>query len=260
MEDLEDILYDDVEAKYLTLQNKKKNRKKRRRKRRWIGLLVIGCVLALYFVSDVSKVKSLDVKGNRFYTRDKVLQEAGLSYETRYILWPSFFIEWKLKQDPLIKSVRVQKGWDGAILINIVEKTIVGYFIENEKNYAQVSDGTQLEIKSTQLAQIVNYPLIDGFSETERKKLAKSFGKSKEEVRPNIIAMISEMQPYATSYDKHMVRIMMQDGNTIFASYDAVPLLNEYIGTLKKLDKTNVCLWPDASTRSMHNESCDKKE
>lgn len=260
MEDLEDILYDDVEAKFLTLQNKKKNRKKRKRRRRLLILLVLICIGALYFYSDISKVKSLVVKGNRFYSKEMVLKKADLSYDTRYIIMPKFYIEWQLKKDKFIKDATVTKGMDGAIKITIVEKTIVGYFIENGKNYVLVSDGSQIEMKSEELDRIVNFPLIDGFSKTERKKLADSFIESKNAVKPEIIAMISEMQPYQTSYDKHMVKIVMQDGNTIFTSYDSMSLLNDYIGTLKKLNKTNVCLWPDAATRSMHNESCSKKE
>lgn len=260
MEDLEDILYDDVEAKYLTLQNKKKNRKKRKRRRHLLIFFVLLCVGIFYFSSDISKVKSLEVNGNQFYSKEMVLKKAGLSYNSRYIVLPKFYIEWKLKQDKFIKKATVTKGMDGAISVSIEEKTIIGYFIESGKNYALVSDGSQIELKSDELDRIVNYPLIDGFDKTELKKLAASFNKSKNEIKPAVIAMMSEMQPYQTSYDKHMVKIYMQDGNTIFTSYDSMSLLNDYLGTLKKLNKTNVCLWPDVTTHSMHNESCNKKE
>lgn len=260
MEDLSEILYDDAEAKYLALQNKKKNRKKRRRKRRLMILGVLVILGALYFTNDVSKVQSLEVNGNKFYTKEMVLKKAELSYNTRYIVVPKFYIEWKLKQDDFIQDVQVKKGWDGAITIQIKEKAIVGYFVENDKNYALVNDGSQLEIKSEYLGMIVNYPLIDGFSKEERKKMAKSFAVSGNEVSPSVISMIAEMQPYETSYDKHMVKIIMQDGNTIYTSYESMPLLNDYLATLKKLNKANVCLWPDVATHSMHNESCNKKE
>ena len=61
MEDINDLLYDDVEAKYLALQNKKKNRRKKKRKKRLLILLVALACRAVYFIeSDFSKVKSLD--------------------------------------------------------------------------------------------------------------------------------------------------------------------------------------------------------
>ena len=122
-----------------------------------------------------------------------------------------------------------------------------------------IDDGTSKEITSSDLSIIVDYPLIDGFSKEERINLAKSFSQE-EEVDETIIHMISEMVPYETSYDEHMVKIVMQDGNTIYTSYESMPLLNDYLATLKSLKKKNVCLWPDVATHSIHNESCSKKE
>lgn len=259
MEDINDLLYDDVEAKYLALQNKKKNRKKKKRKRRLVILLAVTILIILYLISDFSKVKSLDVKGNIFYTKQDVLTKADLNYESRYLLVPGFYLEWQLEKDALIEDADVYKGLDGAITITIKEKGVVGYYIEDGKNYALVNDGSSMEIDSGRLDMIVNYPLIDGFDATQRIKLAKSF-KGEEEVDANIIRMISEMAPYETSYDANMVKIVMQDGNTIYTSYDSIILLNDYLATLKRLKKSNACLWPDIATHSIHNEDCSKKE
>lgn len=140
MEDINDLLYDDVEAKYLALQNKKKNRRKKKRKKRLLILLVALALAALYFISDFSKVKSLDVRGNSFYTKQMVLQKAGLTYDSRYIVIPRFYLEWKLEKDDLIEAATVHKELDGAITIEVKEKSIVGYYIDNGKNYALVND------------------------------------------------------------------------------------------------------------------------
>lgn len=259
MEDLNELLYDDVEAKILAYKTKRDNRKKRRHRKQLIVLLILIALATVYFISDVSKVKSLDVEGNSFYTKQAILNKAGVSYETRYVVIPKIYLEWKLKQDPLIEDVTVSKKLDGSLRFDVKEKTIIGYYVENGKNYALVKDGSSIVISSDDLHNIVKYPLLDGFSANQRKKLAQSFN-GKEPVREEIIAMISEMVPYETSYDKHMVKIVMQDGNMIFTSYDSMPLLNDYLGTLKKLKKNNVCLWPDAATHSIHNENCSKKE
>ncbi|MCB6603200.1 cell division protein FtsQ, partial [Erysipelatoclostridium ramosum] len=88
-----------VEAKYLALQNNKKNRRKKKRKKRLLILLAACVLAALYFISDFSKVKSLDVRGNSFYTKQMVLQKVGLTYDSRYIVIPRFYLEWKLEKD-----------------------------------------------------------------------------------------------------------------------------------------------------------------
>lgn len=260
MEELDDILYDDVEAKYLALQNKKRNRKKRRRRRNLMLLVIILVIGGIYFNSDYSKVKSLAVRGNTFYSEQEVLQKAQLSYNTRYILIPKMYIRWKLEQDPLIENVKVHKDMFGAITIDVKERGIVGYLVSNNKNYLLLVNGRKVEIQSQDLGAIVNFPLIHGFRSAQLKKLAHSFAQQKEAVHPDIIHMMSEITPYATSYDKHMVKIVMQDGNTIFTSYESMPLLNMYLDTIKGLNKDHACLWPDISTRSIQSLDCSSKE
>lgn len=261
MEDLNDLLYNDVEAKFLALQNKKKKRKKRRRKIRLIAFGVILLIGVLYFSSDASKVKSLEVSGNLFYTKEEVLKKAGLSYNTRYIVVPKLYIEYRLHQDDLLKDVEVKKTMNGVITIQVKEKMIIGYFVKDEKNYALVSDGSTKEITSEHLSMIVNFPLIDGFSDEQLKNLAASFMVENREVSQNMIAMISEIHPYQASYDKNMVKLVMQDGNFIYTDYASMPLLNDYKeGVLKNIKegkkKERLCVVLDDATANIHTEDC----
>ena len=261
MEDVNDILFDDTEAKFLALQNKKKKRKKRRRRFQVFAILIIIVLSSLYFVSDASKVKSLDVSGNQFYSKDEVLSKAGLSYNTRYILMPKLYIGWKLNQDDLIASVDIEKS-NGSFQIKITEKTIVGYFVKDDKNYILMSDGNTKEIKSANLNAIVHYPLIDGFKEEQLTQLANSFQISGREIEQETISMISEIRPYATSYDENMMLLIMQDGNAIYTDYASMPLLNDYkdvvLKNIKKGTKTKVCVVMDDTTASLHTEDCNE--
>ena len=48
-----------------------------------------------------------------------VLQKAGLTYDSRYIVIPRFYLEWKLEKDDLIEAATVHKELDGAITIEV---------------------------------------------------------------------------------------------------------------------------------------------
>lgn len=263
MEDINELLYNDTEAKFLALQKKKKNRKKRRRRFQVLFLLLVLLLSVFYFTSDASKVKSLDVSGNLYYTKDEVLSKAGLSYNTRYIVMPKLYIEWKLKKDMLVDTVEVTKS-GGAIAIAIKEKTIVGYFVKDDKNYVLLASGDTLEMTSANLPSIVHFPLIDGFQEEEITKLANSFTPSNREVTQEMIGMISEIHPYVASYDKNMIRLVMRDGNAIYTDYDSMPLLNDYkdvvLKNIKKGTKTKICVVMDDTTASLHTEDCKNFE
>ena len=249
MEDINDLLYNDVEAKFLALQNKKKKRKKRRRKIRLIVLSVLLLSGALYFTSDSSKVKSLDVNGNLFYTKNMVLKKANLSYNTRYIVMPKLYIEYKLTTKA-----------NGSIHIHIKEKTSIGYFVKDEKNYVLLEDGSTKEITQDNLSVIANFPLIDGFDDKQLVNLAKSFAVKDREVSQEMISMISEIHPYKASYDANMVKLVMQDGNFIYTDYASMPLLKDYKGVvlknMKEGKKKRLCVVMDDATANIHTEDC----
>lgn len=257
MEEVENLLYDDVEAKFLKLENKKKKRKKRNRKIKMMAFVILIVFGVIYFSSDISKIKILEITGNQFYTEEQIKQFANVSEKSRNLLHPSFWIKWKLKQNDLIEDVKVEKTLLGEVNITVKEKKILGYYVANDKSYVLLQDGSSKEIQEENLNSIVYFPFIDGFSEKELKNLANAFQSKDEEVESEVISMISEILPHKESYDEHMVKIVMQDGNTIYASYDSLILLNAYKSTLKDLKGKKVCIFMDEQTESLTTENCN---
>lgn len=261
MEDLKDILYDDVEQKFIELQDKKKKRKKRwRRIKRFVffGTLIFGTV---YFVSDFSKVKSLSVSGNTYYSNSDILNMADLSYETRYVIMPKFLITWNLEKHSLIDRVEVTKNWQGAIHVAVTEKKILGSYKDSEgKVYAIVVGDPyeKIEVDKAHLSAMSHYPVLGDFDEEHLQKLVNSFKINKREVNIDMISMISEIQPHSRSYDEHMVKLVMQDGNTLYSSYDGIPLLNDYKQVLRSSNKSHVCMELDETNASIYESTCDK--
>ena len=88
------------------------------------------------------------------------------------------------------------------------------------------------------------------------QKLVDAFTINKREVSADLITMISEIQPYSRSYDKHMVKLIMQDGNTLFSAYDGIPLLNDYKQVLRSSSKSHVCLELDETNASIYESAC----
>lgn len=260
MEDIKDILYDDVEQKFIELQDKKKRRHKRwKRIKRFVllGGLIFG---SIYFLSDYSKVQSLSVSGNTYFSDVDILNMADLSYETRYILMPKFLISWNLEKSDVIDSIEVEKTWNGAIHVTVKEKTILGYTMEENGEPMLVIVDNPIEkipVADAQKDSLSHFPYLNGFDEENLQKLADAFNQKKREVGPKIIAMISEMTPYARSYDEHMVRLVMQDGNIAYSSYDGIPLLNDYKKLLLTMSKSHICLELDDTNATITSKACE---
>lgn len=250
-DDIQKLLQDDVETKLKELSQKKINRKKRNRKIRRLILLVIAALFGIYLLSDASKVKSLSAQGSDFYSDKEIYEKAGISYESRYLLLPSFYMEWKLKRDPFIRDATVTKQMDGVILIEIADEEIFGYIVKENETVAVLKDGTQREIAGENLMSIANYALIGNFTEEQLHRILSVFYNESNPVKEDIIAMISEIQPHATSYDENMVRIIMRDGNVLYGSYSSIRLLNYYKQTLASLKTHPTCLSLDEATSSI---------
>ncbi len=262
MEDIKDILYDDVEQKFIELQDRKKKRKVRWRRVKRLVILTVLIVGTFYFASDYSKVKSLSISGNTYYSDDDILEMAKLSYRTRYVIMPKFLINWNLEQHELIESVDVIKNWQGAIQLEIHEKKILGSIRdENGKAYVIVCGQEKepfekIAVDEAHIPVLANYPILGDFDNENMQKLVDAFNVNKREVSEDFIAMISEIQPYQRSYDAHMVKMVMQDGNTLYSSYDGIPLLNDYKQVLRSSGKSHVCMELDETNASIYEQPC----
>ncbi len=257
METIEELLQDNAEQKLHKLKDKREKRTKKWKRLRRVSLILLLCVGTLYYFSDYAKVKRLYVSGNRFYKSETVFSIANVSYDTRYLFTPGFYIKWKLEKDPLIKQAEVSVDWNGTVTMNILEETIIGYIVDNAgQTSAILGDGTRHTIQEAQLESIIHYPLISGLSDENISLFAKSLTNPENPVKDKYISMISEVRPYETSYDNNMVKLVMQDGNTIYSSYVGLGLLNYYTSVLERLNKTHVCLIVQESTNSIISTEC----
>lgn len=255
-DDINELLQDDVETRLKELSEKKANRKIKYKKIKRISILVILIISIVYFVSDASKVKSLSTTGNAFYNDEQIYEKAGISYNSRYIVIPAFYMQWQLEKDPFIQSASIHKELDGVIHFDVVDEPILGYMIEEDKTVAILADGTKQEIPSENLTAIANYAFIGAFSDEQLASVVESFYKLETPLDNKIIQMISEIQPYQTSYDSNMMKITMRDGNILYGPYGSARLLTYYRQTMANLKTHPACLSMDNLTSSIVAMEC----
>ena len=254
----EELLYDEraERLRQIRAQRQRKMRK-RRRFRRFIFLTLLAMV-CFYFFSDLSKVRSLSVEGNYFYSDEEIYEIAGVNYETRYLLKPAFLMDNALQNNQLIESAEVEKGLDGVIHIQVKEKLVVGYIIKDDQYYLLDSEGKQIKVSDKDLSSVKRYPLLSGFNDDQLDALANAFDTVKDKINKNVLLRISEILPYKTSFNANMMRVVMRDGNTLYGSYDSVGVLQIYENVLTKLQGNNVCLYMDEENGAMSKISCDE--
>lgn len=253
MVDLDDVLKkDERENRYEEIvQHKKKTHRNRRTVKLAIYAVLI-CVACIYMFTDLSNVKVLQVSNNLIYSKEKILKIAGLSYNTKSILKPSYFIEKNLEGDRLIESASVKKTLDGAVYITVNEQKIVGYYIENNQTYLLFASGDTYKINNEDI-NLMSIPYINGLTENNRLKLCKELSKLTKEQ----IAMISEIRNYSTKYDSEMLEMVMEDGHIIRTDYDAIKLIKSYTKILEGLNSNLKCIVLMEETNSAYSQNCD---
>lgn len=221
----------------------------------FIGLF-LGSLL-VYYLSPDSKVKVLACTGNYYYTDQEIYSIAGLDMDTRMFLTPSFSIRNKLEKEPLIESAEVSKV-GGKITLKITEKTVIGYFVEENQNYLLTIDNEKIPVEEQYLKSIIHYPLLNGFNKKQLKAIADVFKKNSEQLTKEVIEKIAEMVPFQSTYDDNMIRMTMQDGNTIYTSLGDVVMIAKYQAMLTQLSGQSVCLLLDANNSTIMKVDCSE--
>ena len=247
----EEVLYDEHEERLKKTKARRRRTIRRRHRLHLIIALGIVLLILLYFASDLSKVRSLRVEGNRFYSDEQICEMAGVGYDTRYLLRPAFLMENALKGGSLIEDVQVEKSWNGDIRIKVEEKHVIGYLVQEDAYVLLCSSGEQITLQEDEIGSIVNYPLLNGFTDEQLDSIAQAFDEVSEEVGAELIERISEILPYETSFNQNMMKIVMRDGNTLYGSYDSVGLLQIYQAALEQLEGKNVCFYMDGENQAM---------
>ncbi|MEG0313905.1 MAG: FtsQ-type POTRA domain-containing protein [Erysipelotrichaceae bacterium] len=260
MEVKEEILRNEHDERLKKILNKKKRRK---RIRRGATLLLILVVIG-YFTSDISKVKSIKVTNNHFYSEEDILNQVGINYESRYILQQQFIISYKVKDNELLDGINVYNDWYGGIVLEVNEKKVIGY-TSGKDGIILFADGSTIALNEELLKKVNAAPLISNIKKENYKKLAEVFN----ELEKETINSISEIRAYKTSYDDNMLELIMQDGNKIRSTYKGIEVMkakkdeqgndkSPYKEILKELKGTHVCLVLDEVNHSAYKEkSCE---
>lgn len=221
------------------------------------GLLVLAVVsLGVYCFSPYTRVTALVCTGNYYYTPQQIYRIADLSVNNRTFTVPESDVEQKLTEDPLIESADVYK--DGQnINIDVNEKMIIGYYEENGANYLVSSTGERIKVENeTELRSLIHFPLMADLPSETIDAIAKQVSTHSDKLTREVFEKIAEILPWQESYDKNMLKLVLQDGNTVFTSIPSLFMISAYQQVLNNLQGENVCFLFDGANGVINKVAC----
>ncbi len=250
--DFDEVLQNDELEERESIANESKRKKKvRRKRRRKLVLLLIVSVAVFYLISDYSNVNVVEMNGNEYYSKQQIMKIAGISYDSKSVFAPSFLIRNRLEDDELIKEASVSKSWDGVVSIQLEEEKLLGYYMDKDDYYLLVDSEDAILMKDKD--KLANVPYLNGLN----KQQIAGFKKYIKDVKKENILLISEVLHYETSYDKNMLKLVMQDGHIVYTTYKGLPLMDSYTEMLKGLNTDLKCVVFAEETNTMYTTKCE---
>lgn len=136
--------------KVITLEDRVPKLKEQRRQkanRRLITYIAIFFFLILvigYFLSPVSHVQSITIKGNHFVGKEEILKSSGLSGKPSFWDVHPHSVANKVERIKNIKSASVKKKFPNAVIITVTENSRVAYLKKGGSYYPILESGGRL--------------------------------------------------------------------------------------------------------------------
>lgn len=228
--------------------------KRRTRKKKIFWSMVIFVVLfAGYLLLDISCVRDITVKGNSYLSESYIEKLAGISSRTRYVFVFPSYVRSRVTSNPLIEDAQVTLGDDRSVRINVKMKKAAGYFWNEDGSlYILLTNGQEVALDTDFYSALTDMPLLRDFDEQQRQQLAKQL----DQLPDDVLEQVSEIWPFAETYDPNMVRFVMADGNQAFTSYEGIELMENWFGLAGSMGQTDSCVMLNEDTNSAYTRSC----
>lgn len=207
--------------------------KSKKRKIRFDRILVFLLIIFLIVISFIFlfniKITNIYIINNNLLKDQTIIELAGISDYPSTLKNPSFTIEKRLKENILIKDVKVYKKWLTKVYVEVVENKPLFYYEYDNKTV--LSDGRKTEYIYS-VPTVINY-ITDVYYNDFIKEMSK--------LDDNVLNVISEIKFFPNDVDDNRFLLTMSDGNFVYVNIDTFEKLNKYLSIKEELpDKTGI--------------------
>lgn len=214
---------------------RKVKKKKIKIGRVFLALFFLFVVLFLIILLSKMPVLGFYISGNNYYTDSEILKITGLDKYPSYLFTSNINIKKKIKDDPILESVKINKTLLGKFKVEVKEKQILFYNINTKKSITSNDEEIDFYDKNSPV-------LVNNIND---KNVYNSFLKKMKKVDKSILDNISEIKYDPNAIDKERFLISMNDGNYIYLTISKFTKINDYLKISKTLGSKNGILYLD---------------
>ena len=200
-------------------------------------IVITVIVFACLFILD-TKVKNIIITGNEVLSDDDIIELAGLTDYPSLYKTLNITMKNNIKENPLIKSVDINRSFYHIIEINVDEYEILYKREDNGKYVLENKEEVTLDKETP-------YTIPRLINEIPNKILNR-FIKYYKRVDLSIREKISEIKYDPNEFDEDRFLLYMDDGNSVYITITKFERLNYYNDVLPQLDGKKGYLYLDS--------------
>lgn len=230
-----------MEKKVIDITERVPSLQQRRKKRSnfkffALTMIFLGIIaLLLYFQSSYSDIQKMELSGESIVEESFYIEQSGLVLGESLWSFKVGDVERALEQNEWVKDVNVKRKWLNTVQIQIEEWQKVAYIAKDGAFYPMLENGYILEQVSK--LEPIDAPIFLQFEdEALRKRLLKELAN----LKPNILALISQINATPTKSDPYAVTLYMNDGYEVRAEITTLASkLNYYPSIIAQIEQSD---------------------
>jgi cell division protein FtsQ len=226
-------------SKIIDINDRVPARKRRRKLRTNIKFTVLLTIFLfailslLYFQSSYSKIQQINISGNVLLDEQSYLNLSGINLNDSMWGFKSRDIVEKIEQQDWVQDVVVERKLLTTVTITIKEWPKVAYIEQQQLLYPILENGYVFD--KNQVTDPIDAPLFINFSDEKiRRKIVKQLAK----LKPEVLALISQVNSNATESDPYGIILYMNDGYEVRAEISTfASKLNYYPSIVAQIEQ-----------------------
>lgn len=200
----------------------KEKRAKRRKRQKQIQYSVFGVLLfiiiliLIYMFTPLSKISSVEIKGNDNVSKSAINKAIDVKDNSRMYTYSTSKATDKLKENKLIKSAKITKQMPNKLTVEVTENQIVG-MTKKKDNYVPIlENGT--ELKNYDGNATDDGPILVGFEKEEKEKIINELAK----MPANVRGMIAEIKYDPQENLQNQIKLFTSDDIQILGNLNTI--------------------------------------
>ncbi|WP_057511953.1 cell division protein FtsQ/DivIB [Staphylococcus sp. NAM3COL9] len=201
------------------LKEKRARRRKRQKQIRYsvFGvLLFIIILIVIYMFTPLSKISSVEIKGNDNVSKSAIHKAINVKDTSRMYTYSTSKATNKLKDNKLIKSAKITKQMPNKLTVEVTENQIIG-MTKKKDNYVPIlENGT--ELKNYDGNATDDGPILEGFKKEEKEKIINELAK----MPANVRGMIAEIKYDPQENLQNQIKLFTSDDIQILGNLNTI--------------------------------------